>query len=400
MLNLRIEKQSKLQTTIIATLLLAITLVFSIADTQAQDFPDVCQQPENILPNCSFDSGLSGWQSFLETGAADFAVLQGGGECHAPLCPAGYIVTQDHFIGGIYQQVPVAKGNNYYANIVWLVFDSLANDQSVNDAVGGGIGRRVGIDPFGGTDSKSENVVWSEDNWRNDCKICNVEHVTVTAQADTITVFLRLDDTWRVRARERGLSVPVSKDQFWLDDLGLKQVGGEAIPAAAPTDTPPPPPTDTPEPPPATDTPVPQEDTPTPELEASADDEPEEVAEADTSAVQPVSPVETPTPVPPTNTPAPVPPTLTPTSTPPPTDTPLPRPTPQPTRTRSPRPSPTPESSDLPLILGAAGTTVCLGGGLLLVIAVVLAGLVWLYRVGWSSDEDDDYDYEEYEDDE
>ena len=293
--------------------MLAATLIFSLANVQAQDFPDVCQESENILPNCGFDNGKSGWEPFLETGAADFDVLQGGGECHAPRCPAGYIVTQDHFIGGIYQQVPVTKGNNYYANIVWLVFDSLANDQSVNDAVGGGIGRRVGIDPFGGTNSQSENVVWSEDNWRNDCKICNVESVTVTAQADTITVFLRLDDTWRVRARERGLGVPTSKDQFWLDDLGLKQVGGEAIPAAAPTDTPPPPPTDTPEPAPVTDTPVPQENTPTPEPETSADEIKEEEA---TEVAQPVSPVETPTPVPPTNTPASAPPSTSPSRSP------------------------------------------------------------------------------------
>ena len=67
----------------------------------AQDFPDVCQQKENILQNCNFDQGMNHWQSFIETGGADFNVLQGGGECHAPLCPAGYMVTADHFVGGI-----------------------------------------------------------------------------------------------------------------------------------------------------------------------------------------------------------------------------------------------------------------------------------------------------------
>ena len=145
-----------------------------------------------------------------------------------PLCPAAYIVTEDHFVGGLYQQVAVVPGNNYYANIVWLVFDSLVNDEGAHQQTGG-IGRRIGIDPFGGTDPRSPNIAWSLDNWRNDCKICNIEHVTVTAQADTITLFLRIDDTWRLRAAEKGFPIPPSKDQFWIDDMGLKQVGGEAI---------------------------------------------------------------------------------------------------------------------------------------------------------------------------
>ncbi len=343
----------------------------------AQDFPDVCQQPENILRNCNFDNGLDSWTPFLETGAANISVLQGGGECHAPLCPAAYIVTEDHFIGGIYQRVPVTKGANYYANIVWLVFDALVNDKSINDAVGGGIGRRIGIDPTGGTDSKSPNVVWSEDNWRNDCKICNVEHVTVTAQADAITVFLRLDDTWRLRAAERGFGVPPSKDQFWIDDIGLKQVGDapaaaqqSEVPASSPT---PEPPANTPEPP--ADTPVPPADTP--------------ASPADTATPAPTeTPTAPPTPTPSptldataTNTPPP-PPTLTPTRTASPTATLPPR------ATRTPRPtratgSAASDELDTSFVLGAAGTTICVGGIGLIGLAVVIAGLVWLYRLGW-----------------
>ncbi|MEW5959326.1 MAG: hypothetical protein AB1801_16465, partial [Chloroflexota bacterium] len=194
------------------------------AAAPVQDFPDICQESGNILPNCNFNNGLEGWSPYLESGAASVSVLQGGGECHAPLCPAAYISTEGSFVGGIYQQVPAAAGNTYYANIVWLAFDSIANDPSINAAVGGGIGRRIGIDPTGGTDSRSSTVVWSPDNWRNDCKICNVEEVTVTAQADKITVFIRIDDTWRGRAAEKGYSVPPGRDQFWLDDIGMKQV--------------------------------------------------------------------------------------------------------------------------------------------------------------------------------
>jgi hypothetical protein len=376
--------------------LLSFVVVFQASITSfAQDFPDVCQQSENILRNCTFDQGLEGWQTFLEAGAANFSTLQGGGECHAPLCPAAYIVSEDHFIGGLYQQVPVTKGNNYYANIVWLVFDSLVNDASAHQATGG-IGRRIGIDPFGGTDSKSSNVVWSTDNWRNDCKICNIEHVTVTAQADTITVFLRIDDTWKLRARDKGFPLPPSKDQFWIDDIGLKQVGGEAVSAQAPADTPPPTetpaPTETPVPELPTNTPPPVEDTPTPEAEPTDETEQaEQVAEV-------AAPAETPT----------VANTSTSTPAPPPTLTPTPVKSPTPTETRRPRSAPTltlasqqrftvaaeSNSSELPVMMGAVGFSICIGGTALVMVGVFMGGLVWLYRLGWGqkaevTDEDD-----------
>lgn len=374
----------KTQLPLYIIVLVFISAILPPSISLAQDFPDVCQQPENILRNCNFDGGLEYWQTFIETGSANFSVLQGGGGCHAPLCPAAYIVTNDHFVGGLYQQVPVTPGNNYYANIVWLVFDSLANDEAVHNATGG-IGRRVGIDPFGGTDSRSPNVVWSTDNWRNDCKICNIEYVIVTAQADTITVFLRLDDTWKVRAAEKGFPVPPSDDQFWIDDIGLKQVGEAAavIQAPPPTETPiPPPPTDTPAPAPPTDTPLPPSDTTTPEVE---------IAQVDTPPTpEPEPPTATPTN---TDTPLPPPPTLTPSSTPSPTTTPRTRPSATVTRIR--RSTPTPESSELPLVLGAVGTTACLGGLALVIVAIIMVGLVWLYRLGWGNKEDDGLEFDE-----
>lgn len=376
----------------------AIIILFNLAlISSAQDFPDVCQQPDNILRNCNFDNGLDHWQTFTEAGGAQISILQGGGECHAPLCPAAFIVTDNHFVGGLYQQVPAVKGNNYYANIVWLVFDSLVNDQGAHQATGG-IGRRVGIDPFGGSDSRSPNIVWSPDNWRNDCKICNIEHVTITAQADTITLFLRIDDTWRLRAAEKGLPVPPSKDQFWIDDMGLKQVGGQAIAIQSPvetptspplpTNTPLPPPTSTPEPELPTHTPSPPTETPTLEAEPT-----EEVNSADLVA-EIVSPLTTPTSANP-NVPA---------IAPPPTLTPTTIPSPTPTFTRRPQRTPTPSvqsirktspgaaSPELPAIMGTVGVTACIGGVVLLVVGAVMAGLVWLYRMGWGDVEQDEVD--------
>jgi hypothetical protein len=355
---------------IITSIILIGIAIFAPPSGLAQDFPDVCQQPENILRNCNFNSGLEHWHSFLETGSAEFSVLQGGGECHAPLCPAAYIVTGDHFIGGLYQQVQVTPGRNYYANIVWLVFDSLVNDGAAHQAAGG-IGRRIGLDPFGGSDPTSPTIVWSPDNWRNDCKICNIEQVTVTAQADTITLFLRLDDTWKVRAAEKGFPTPPSKDQFWIDDIGLKEVGGEPIIAeAAPTDTPAPPPvTDTPVPQAPTNTPAPPTATPTPATPAA------EIAQVETPIAEPITPTAP-------NTPVPPPPTLTPTYTRMPTRTPLPKPAASPASIQRAVPIMT-EPSQLPAIMGVAGAVVLIGGFVLVVMALVLAGLLWLYKVGW-----------------
>jgi hypothetical protein len=370
--------------------LLLIAITFQPPIISAQDFPRVClEDPANLMPNCKFDKGLEGWQSFTEDGTAIVSYLQGGGECHAPQCPAAYIVTESYFVGGIYQQVPAVAGNTYYANINWFVFDSFANDAAVNSVVGG-IGRRVGIDPFGGADSRSSNVIWGPDNWRTDCKTCQVEYATATAQSDTITVFVRIDDTWRQRAAEEGYTVPPSKDQFWLDEVGLKQIGeGEMTVAANPTD---PPPTDTPLPPPPTATPLPvSADTPVPATDTPVlpTETPAEVAQGEsTPSVQSVSPIETPT------TAVIAPPTLTPTYTPLPTNTPSARLTP--TRPSQRHPTPVPAASSvLPARwLGVAGTTICGGGVIILIMVGVLAGLVWLYRLGWGDVDDDEPDEE------
>jgi hypothetical protein len=374
---------------LLPVILLALMLGLQPATARMQDNPpDICQQPENVLPNCHFNDGMSGWQSFLEDGSADFAVLQGGGECHAPLCPAGYIVTQNYFVGGIFQQVAVAKGNTYYANIVWLVFDSLVNDNSVYNQVGG-IGRKLGIDPYGGTDPRSPNIIWGPENTRNDCKICGNQEVTAQAQADTITLFLRIDDRWRQRAAEKGYALPPSKDQFWIDDIGMKQVAGSAVPAAPPTDTP------VPEPPTATPEPVVagvQAQAEAAVEPAQLTDAPTEIAQAETTEAEPATP--TPMPV---NTIAP-PPTLTPSATPTPTATFEPRKRLPATPTAPARRAEAePAAAGLSSVglLGVAGTTACFGGGALLLLGAVLASLVWLYRLGWGREESGEPDDEE-----
>jgi hypothetical protein len=116
-------------------------------------------------------------------------------------------------------------------------------------------------------------------------------------------------------------------------------------------------------------------------------------------AAEPVSPVETSTAVAQIIAP---PPTLTPTTPPTPTQTPERRP--QSTQVQQQvRTSPPAEPEVLSAgLLSIAGTTICAGGAVLLILGVLVAGLVWLYRLGWGdvnddefADEEDDYSGEE-----
>ena len=185
------------------------------------------------------------------------------------------------FVGGIYQQVgDVVPGTWYAAEVVWSAV--VATD-------GDNVRRRVGIDPYGGMDPLSPNVVWGEEVWPETEKF-HALHASAVAQTPTVTLFVRVN-------------VPYSlgSDQAFIDVVSLVVDTTQPIP---------------------TPTGLPPTATPTP----------------------------TPTPLPPTATPTPSP-TPTPTYTPPPTDTPSPTftPTPSPTSTPLPptathTPSPTPSS--------------------------------------------------------
>jgi len=178
--------------------------------------------------------------------------------------------------------------------------------QSYNPEQGGKLkgdflGRIVGIDPTGGTDPQSPNVVWSPELWKQKRASGETLLVSAAAKSSTITVFIRAKNPQ-----------PHGQDQVFIDVASLN---------VDPNQPPQPPPTDTPVP--ATNTPV-------------------RAAAAPTKVR-----------VPPTATPAPAtatpPPTATNTATPSPTNTPAPTDTatpipPTPTPTRTPRPTPTPAS--------------------------------------------------------
>jgi hypothetical protein len=364
----------------IVLLLMTLFLLPSLHVVGQGDFPDLCRAPNNVVSNCNFNNGMDGWHSFVESGKVDIGhspvSWTAGGDCDSVECPDAHLFSSDSFVAGLYQQVPATPGMTYWANVTWLVFNSPANETD------GAFGRRIGIDPTGGTDPRSSAIVWSPDLRRGlspQEKIFRELQVKATAQNSTITVFVRVDDTWKDRLREQGIlsnAVAGMQDRVWIDDVGMVPIGEVAVPTdtpVPPTDTPVPP-TDTPVPPtpkPAvpTDTPVVPTETPTPTLEATA---------------TPTSiPTDTPTPVP-TDTP-----TLTPSPTP--TET----PTPEPTDTPEPTATPAPPFSDALGLIG--GGVVCLGGIGLVVLLAVGGFLYWLYRLGTSEEAEDGLDQADQE---
>jgi hypothetical protein len=342
------------------------------------EFPDLCaERGDNLIRNCEFNDGMSHWSTFVEYGNPSFNVASAWPECDSPKCPAMRIVADAAYIGGIYQQVGgVTPGMEYWANVIWLVY-------TPGGKIDGTVGRSIGIDPTGGTDPKSPNVVWGQQIWNkfDTCsyKICTELQVKAIAQSDTITVFVRIEDTWKDR-REDFNYVPenfFNETEFlWIDDVGM--VGtGEAPP---PTETPAPEPTATPEPPP-TETPAAAGEEEVASAPAAAPAE--EVEETPTAA-----PTETLTPTATATA------TATPTETPTPTETatatatPTLTPTVMPTPTVTPTPTPEPLLQTGEMVAGGLFCMVGLGAiGVLLVIGTVL---YWLYRTGVTSPREDD----------
>ena len=213
-------------------------------------FPRYCLEypADNLVQNCGFDAGMANWTPFVIAGAADVSTIDGD-RCHTIHHPCGYISSAGGFTAGLYQQIPVEPGGIYDANVQLVLYDSYDKDD-------GGVGRKIGLDPTGGTDPNSPNIVWSPEVWAFDHahKLVFPElQVQATAQSGTMTLFVWVNN----RAR-----VPSPIFQVWIDEIGMIKIG-QAEPTATPI-----PPTATPVPPTATPTatatPVPPTATPRP----------------------------------------------------------------------------------------------------------------------------------------
>lgn len=270
---------------------------------------DPCD-PGNLIWNCRFDSFTgsppeqvpAGWSPFVASGSLTF--MQDSDTVFG--APSLRMWSNGGtFTAGILTQVgDLQPGATYQASWGW-------GGPNVPDT----FGRKLGIDPTGGTDPLSPNVIWGPLHY-GPGRILNRPgpysptnpnlSVAAVAQAPTMTVFV-----WVEHPRSTG-------DNFIFVD----QVGLRLDPNAAP-----PPPTAAP----PTDTPV---ATATPLLPTATPTAPPTATPTDL-------PTETPSPTP-TDTPTP---TATPTSTPSPTATATPSPTLTPTAspTLAPRPIATSE---------------------------------------------------------
>jgi hypothetical protein len=93
------------------------------------------------------------------------------------------------FDAGIYQTVAVTPGLGYHFGLAWAV-EQLDGKGYQN---GYQINRRLGIDPFGGTDANSPNVQWSPDYFGNGKFDLGFDSY---ARASSMTVFIRVNNPY------------------------------------------------------------------------------------------------------------------------------------------------------------------------------------------------------------
>lgn len=104
-----------------------------------------------------------------------------------------YFTFESTHEAGIYQQVDVTE-NSEYCFSAWghAWYSKVSQVESVND--GAFLWQKIGIDPTGGTDWQSPNIIWSDQDsdprGRMQLDEYGLFTITGTAQAETITVFL------------------------------------------------------------------------------------------------------------------------------------------------------------------------------------------------------------------
>lgn len=303
---------------------------------------DPCNPP-NLIPRevCDFDTFYgapprqipSGWTAFVLAGDLTFMqdVDTFWGAPSLRMWSDG-----GTFTAGIYTQVAVTPGAGYRASVAWAA----PNEPDT-------FGRRLGLDPTGGTDPTAPTVVWGPMHW-GPGRILNREppgpNIDVKARAEglVMTVFFLVEHN-----RSTG------SNYLFVDAIALYPDETAPLPTATPSPSPVPP-TPTPLPPTATPTPPPTS-TPTATPEPTATSSPSPSPSATATPTLSPSPTATPT--------------LAPTATPLRMETPL---------SALPPPPPTPGRLDLAFL-----ATIPLWGRLVflwVVLAVAFNGLLWVFQ--------------------
>ncbi len=115
--------------------------------------------------------------------------------------------------GGLFQSVSgISVGSQLRFSVYGYVWSSTFDDPNKSEDPGGVV-MQVGIDPSGGTDGTSANIVWSAPTIQYDAY--NEYAVTASVTNSTITVWVRSTVT-----------TPVKNSNIYVDDASLSLAGG------------------------------------------------------------------------------------------------------------------------------------------------------------------------------
>lgn len=209
--------------------LAALTILMAVLVTPALGAPD---QQQNLLQNPGFEDGThtqasnieapNGWSAWFisQDGTTTperctlwkqptFQLNGGSGVPHSGSYAANYYTLWASHNAGYYQKVNgVSAGKIYRFSIYGYTISRQEKDTNSTSATG----MWIGIDPTGGTDATSGNIVWSGNyNIQNSHALLQIE---AEAKGDSITVFTRTQPVWCMD----------HNDAFW-DDASLTEVG-------------------------------------------------------------------------------------------------------------------------------------------------------------------------------
>lgn len=187
------------------SLVLVVTLALSLLPPSVAV---VAAQGGNLLQNPGFeqpyiavdgDSTLrvaAGWQPWSVEGSGSTAINARPEYQPAPASRVRSGVAAQEYntffathTGGVYQRVPVAAGTTLQFSVYVYVWSSASFDNPDVSDDPNEVKVRVGIDPTGGTDGTSTDIVWSTDQEFYD--EYRQLSVTATASSAAVTVFVR-----------------------------------------------------------------------------------------------------------------------------------------------------------------------------------------------------------------
>lgn len=175
----------------------------------------------NLTQNWGFEDGFKpngvglGWNSFVLNGNVTFAntiEYYWPGAEHTEGETSQLIISKTAFSAGVYQQIGgVTPDVPYAAKAAMLTFFESPAPPTNH----GTMQKLVGIDPYGGTNPNSPNIVWSPVDDHDEGPWVDVR-VAAVARASTITLFVRVNCLQPV-------SHPSLDNQLFIDAVMLAQ---------------------------------------------------------------------------------------------------------------------------------------------------------------------------------